>query len=72
MRVTLSSRWPRVGWAEIRAHGSFASTDAVIEYRAQNGHLMAYYEDAALSGKPGRQCAWESWHSANCGCGEDH
>lgn len=70
MRTTLSDRQPAQGWADIRARGSFNCKDTVIEYRARNGHLMGFYEDAGLPGRPARQCCWEAWHSNNCGCGE--
>lgn len=45
------------------------TTEKVIHYGAANGHRMAYYEDADRPGKPGRACAWASWHSERCSCG---
>jgi hypothetical protein len=64
----LTDRFPAEGWPQMRERGSFNTTDNRIEYRAANGHLMGYYEDASRPGYPARQCSWESWHSANCGC----
>jgi hypothetical protein len=66
---SLADRFPAEEWARMREQGSFYTLDTVIRYQAANGHRMAYWEDAARPGKPARQCAWESWHSEDCGCG---
>ena len=60
---------PHDGWQEARERGSFTTTDKEIDYLAANGHTLRYWEDAQRPGKPARQCAWEAWHSPNCGCG---